>query len=806
MQWRRYSTIAFCLTLPWQFSAHAVDRSSEQFLSDISSLSVPSDTITPPTEKKSTQDTSSTSPKKNPHEHRSASTSASIAALQSQISVLKKKNAALEKEVKSQKTSSVSGSAISSLKAENKGYQQQIRSLQTQLKAQRDASTADQPALQKKVTELTARINSTAGQNGAGKSEVTQYQQQITALQKQLKALQNTSAADKVAAEKKIAALNTASADQTASLKTENTKYQQQIKTLQTQLKAIESTSDTNTSALQKKMTALLAQRDTTARENTALKTDNTKYQQQINELQAKLKKQQNTSIAKAAVLQKKISDLVAQGTATTEQSTALKSDNAKYQQQISDLQGKLKKQQDTSTAETAALQKKISDLVAQKTTATGNNTSLKADNVKYQQQISDLQTQLKTLQEVSAADKKKIANLTSQKTTTTGQNTELKTDNAKYQQQISELQAKLKKQQDISTAETAALQKKISDLAAQKTTATGNNTSLKVDNAKYQQQISELQAKLKKQQDTSSAETAALQKKISDLAAQKNTATGNNTSLKADNAKYQQQISELQAKLKKQQDTSSAETAALQKKITDLTARETAAAEQNAALKSEKDKMNAELTAARQDIKAGGKAKKPETLRQQESYTAGIIFSDEIKNRIAENKKLGINIDPDLMLEGISDGYNGKAQLDDSKLKSISNNMDLKIKSALNKHKKAVYGELDKAIAGKKVISQANGVSIVLEKKGKTPYKKDSMIAFDTTEKTLSGKTIVNSYNNKIEDQSKLPPVLMKAITEAQKGGHITFYGLAGNVYTRERMPKDIPPDTPVKIDFILK
>ena len=801
MQWRRYSTIAFCLTLPWQFSAHATDRNSNQFLSDISSINLPGGTIAPPAEKNSLQTTSSTSPQKNTSRHHSASTSVSVAALQHQIKILKKKNAALETAAKSQKTPPAYGSASASLQAENKNYQQQIRSLQDQLKALQDSSTADKSALQKKITELTARIKPADGKSEPQKAEITQYQQKITTLQKQLNALQNISAADKLAAEKKIADLtarSTASVDQNTSLKAENKKYLQQINTLQTQLKTQENASGTNTSTLQKKIADLMAQGNTVIGQNASLKADNVKHQKLISDLQLKLKKQQDASAKETAALQKKISDLAAQGNTATGLNTALKSDNAKYQQQLNGLQAQIKSLQEASVAD----KKKIADLTAQGTTAAGQNTALKADNTKYQQQISELQGKLKKQQDTSttetAALQKKISALVAQGTTATGLNTALKSDNAKYQQQLNGLQAQIKSLQEASVAD----KKKIADLTAQGTTAAGQNTALKADNTKYQQQISELQGKLKKQQDTSATETAALQKKISDLVAQETTATELNTALKSDNAKYQQQLNDLQTQLKTLQDSGAAD----KKKIADLTARETAALEQNTTLKSEKDKISAELATARQGLESGKGAKKPETLTQQESYTAGIIFSDEIKNRIAENKKLGITIDPELMLEGVSDGYNGKAQLDDTKLKSISNNMELKIRSALNKQKKAIYGELDKAIAGKKVISQAGGVSIVLEKKGKTPYKKDSVIAFDTSEKTLAGKTIVNSYNNKIEDQNKLPPMLMKAIAEAQKGGHITFYGLAGNVYTHERMPKDISADTPVRIDFVLK
>lgn len=686
MQWRQYSAVAVFLALPWQFSAHAADQNSEQFLSDISSINLPQDTSPQVAEKKNQQKSGSTSSPKSTDRH--SSPSASEKALRNDIRLLKKKNAALVAALKSQKAMSGSSPASDTPKSTDLQSQQQINALQQQLKTQLEANASDK----KKIAELMARSNNAVEQSESQKAEVAKYQQQIAELQKKLKVQEDAHNTDK----KTIAELTTSNTNATGSnagLKATSAKYQQQIINLQNDLKTLQNTT-------QKKITELTAMNTAAKKQSTNLATENSKYQQQIKELQEALKKSQDSGAENTAILTKKLDELTTMEAAEAEKNTALKAESEKSQQQISKLQEKLKQTRDSGSAEIVILQKKVDQLTAQETARVKKNTTLEAESQKYQQQIIGLQNSLKTLQDVSEKNK-------------------------------------------------STQQKKIDELAAINTAVNGQNAAMKAEGEKYKKMISDLQMQLQTRQDTSTAD-----KKI----------------------------------------------------ITDLNAQKKAITEQNNALKAENNKIRTELASAPKEKVANTGKKKPETLLQQESYTAGVIFSSEMKNRIAKNKELGIDIDPDLMLEGINDGYGGKSQLDDSKLKSISNNMDLKISSALNKKKKAIYDKLDKAVAGKKVISQSGGVSIVLEKKGKTPYKKDSTVVFDSSEKTLSGKTIVNSYNNKIEDQSKLPPMLMQAIKEARKGGHITFYGLAGNVYTPERLPKDISADTPVRIDFVLK
>ena len=70
--------------------------------------------------------------------------------------------------------------------------------------------------------------------------------------------------------------------------------------------------------------------------------------------------------------------------------------------------------------------------------------------------------------------------------------------------------------------------------------------------------------------------------------------------------------------------------------------------------------------------------------------------------------------------------------------------------------------------------------------------------------EKTLEGKPVLNTMNTKVRYSQVKDPLLLKIFTEGGKGGVMTLYGKAGDIY--KNLPEGIEVENLISITFILK
>jgi outer membrane murein-binding lipoprotein Lpp len=438
-----------------------------------------------------------------------------------------------------------------------------------------------------------------------------------------------------------------------------------------------------------------------------------------------------------------------------------------------------------------AALQAKLDTLSKQNAELTAKNDTLSADGEKLRQQMSARDTQLtgsqKAAAEAAAALQAKLDTLSKQNAELTAKNDTLSADGEKLRQQMSARDTQLTGNQKAAAEAAAALQAKLDTLSKQNAELTAKNDTLSADGEKLRQQMSARDTQLTGSQKAAAEAAAALQAKLDTLSKQNTELAAKNDTLSADGEKLRQQLETLQQELNDNQTSRAEEVKTLQVKVDAL------------------NKQNMALTANPSTPSDSNKAISLDTPLQQHSYTLGAILAEDTRARVKESSAMGIDIDKGIMLTGLQDGYNGHLRIDKDKLKSISDEMNHVATSALKKEADSGKKRLNKAVVGKTILDQKGGVVVVLDKKGRSEYNKGDKVIFDSIEKIVGGKSIVNSYNNKVTYTDNMSFMLKSAVEGGKKGGQVTLYGFAGNIYTPSSLPEGVKVDTPVQVSLHL-
>ena len=412
-------------------------------------------------------------------------------------------------------------------------------------------------------------------------------------------------------------------------------------------------------------------------------------------------------------------------------------------------------------------------------------NTRLKSEAAKAHKQMTEVNTALANLQKDSeTALAQKISKLTA----LGEENSRLKSKAANVQKQMTEINTALATlRKDSETA----LARKISEL-----TALGEeNSRLKSEAVKAQKQMAEVNttlATLRKDSET------ALARKISELMA----LGEENSRLKSEAVKAQKQMAEVNttlATLRKDSET------ALARKISELTAlRKDNSHLETKIEKTEKQllKTTSELENLKQlnDTATVYKDNALKTDKGIGSYSLGVFYYEKID---AEFKKIAhekIDLDPSMMIAGINDAYRKSLKVN----KNIIMENVVKIDKTVQTINSAYAKQIIKKINKNKYQVLQNRTFLVTEKTSDKKYTNDEIVTFDMLEKTLGGKPVLNTMNTKVRYSQVKDPLLLKIFTEGGKGGVMTLYGKAGDIY--KNTPEGIEVEDLISISFILK
>ncbi|EGK9148809.1 hypothetical protein IOW38_004132 [Salmonella enterica] len=516
---------------------------------------------------------------------------------------------------------------------------------------------------------------------------------------------------------------------------------------------------------------------------------------------------------------------------ATRQATEALRSALAEAQQRgqaLSEERDRLKVQLSTQQKQAGASMQQVATLTDRVNSLTAERDALKSQQMAavkmaeaHTQSVSDLQKQVATLTE-------KMQGITSER------------DGLKAQ-----LAAVAKNAEDDAQS-AAGIQKRITDLAASREALEQQVTVLMAKNT----ELGKLNDALKTQAENRDQKQAGAL--VSERNAQQGmiaTLTAKSDGLSAENDTLKAQLTEL----KKQVDTSAQQVSAAGTQVATLTAAREELQKQVATLTektqsvtSERDGLRVQLAAAAKTAReqtqsvtdmrrqladlsasrdvlekqatvltgqAGPLAQQASAERvsspvlsseaQRQAYASGVMLAGTLKRTLALQKNLGVSAEPAALLAGVSDGVNGQVRQDDSTLNKSYQSLLTRL-SSLEEGK---YREGEKAIekltAGQKVLKRNRSVFFVQTRKGSQALKSGDTVTFDLTESVLNGRELRNNKGVRGTVGDGLPYLVREAMTFAGRGGEITVYCMASDVYPPEQIPEGLFGYTPLKFMF---
>ncbi|WP_379962827.1 hypothetical protein [Edwardsiella ictaluri] len=193
-------------------------------------------------------------------------------------------------------------------------------------------------------------------------------------------------------------------------------------------------------------------------------------------------------------------------------------------------------------------------------------------------------------------------------------------------------------------------------------------------------------------------------------------------------------------------------------------------------------------------------------SIDNKHSYVIGLALSDEIKNKQKEMKNIGLNLEDSFFLAGLIHGYFNTSSLPKNKEIEIQQGISKTITDNINRNLEMSVLKIKKEVSGKKILPASTDKFVfTLDKEGSHGYKRGNTVTYNVTEMKLNGELIRSSTNNKVTYNTETPDYMRIAIKEAKKGGEISVYGLAINIYGNN-IPPGIFADTPVKLQFNLE
>ncbi|MGL4482770.1 MAG: hypothetical protein ACRCTW_09680, partial [Lactococcus garvieae] len=165
----------------------------------------------------------------------------------------------------------------------------------------------------------------------------------------------------------------------------------------------------------------------------------------------------------------------------------------------------------------------------------------------------------------------------------------------------------------------------------------------------------------------------------------------------------------------------------------------------------------------------------------------------------------VGLKMDGEFFVAGLVHGYLKTPALSMDKTLDVQKGISKTISERVNRNLEQAVLQIEKEVRSKKILpSSTDRFIFTLDKQGAGGYKQGKTVVYNVTEFKLNGELIRSSVNNKVVYNSDAPDYIRVAIKEAKRGGVVSVYGLAVNVYGNN-IPAGIFGDTPVRLQFHL-
>ncbi|MBU9839249.1 hypothetical protein J1780_04680 [Rahnella aceris] len=403
------------------------------------------------------------------------------------------------------------------------------------------------------------------------------------------------------------------------------------------------------------------------------------------------------------------------------------------------------------------------------------------------------LQSQLKTLTEERDDLRKLAGELKVQVLSLTGLTDSLQTGQVTQKAAVAQVA--------VLTGERDALKKQVSDAQVQQASL---QDALKT--AQTQAGNDTLQVKtLSKERDGLKQQLIVLKN-----AAQANeqTASASQTQIQAlmtERDQMQQQVAALTAKaFSAAPDSGAAEKA--QQALKDLTGKVATLTGQVTDLTAQRDSLQAKVAQGEpvpEAVSSVPAAPVLDTEAGKQTYASGVMLAGNLKRTLALQKDLGVETEPGLLLAGLADAVNGTVRLDE---RGVSEHYQALVKR-LSDLEEGKYrdGEkqLEKLTAGGHLLKRNRTMFFLQGSKGAGVVRSGDKVRFDLTESVVKGKTLRNNKGVSATVNDQLPYVVSQALTLAGRGGNITVYSLASDVYPPEQIPEGLFAYSVLKYTF---
>ncbi|MGS4882825.1 hypothetical protein [Photobacterium damselae] len=609
----------------------------------------------------------------------------------------------------------------------------------------------------------------------------------------------------------------------------EQQKLAQESRTLQQRLAEVEAKNKTLTEAHQAESTT----RERIERELVEAQSQATKAHAQLTALKARSAEQQKLA-QESRTLQQRLAEVEAKNKTLTEAHQAESTTRERIERELVEAQSQATK----AHAQLTALKARSAE-----------QQKLAQESRTLQQRLAEVEAKNKTLTEAHQAEsttreriERELVEAQSQATKAHAQLTALKARSAEQQklaqesrtlqQRLAEVEAKNKTLTEAHQAESTTrerIERELVEAQSQATKAHAQLTALKARSAEQQklaqesrtlqQRLAEVEAKNKTLTEAHQAESTTrerIERELVEAQSQATKAHAQLTALKARSAEQQklaqesrtlqQRLAEVEAKNKTLTEAHQAESTTrerIERELVEAQSQATKAHAQLTALKvHRKDKAHISI----QEFFSNFNEKKIlSSNNSQRSYVVGLMFSEGIKNKRKEIENVGLKTDGEFFVAGLVHGYLKTPALSIDKTLDVQKGISKMISESVNRNLAQAILQIEKEVKSKKILSSSTDRFIfTLDKQGTGGYKQGKTVVYNVTEFKLNGELIRSSENNKVVYNSDTPDYIRIAIKEAKRGGVISVYGLAVNVYGNN-IPSGIFADTPVRLQFHL-
>ncbi|EEF6878877.1 hypothetical protein GPG95_004086 [Salmonella enterica] len=243
-------------------------------------------------------------------------------------------------------------------------------------------------------------------------------------------------------------------------------------------------------------------------------------------------------------------------------------------------------------------------------------------------------------------------------------------------------------------------------------------------------------------------------------------------------------------ATLKAEGETATKQVSVLQEKVNTLT-------QQLAGLKAQQEKAAAVPDREKPALT---------TDAQRQTYASGVVFADNLKRTLALQKNLGITPDPALLLAGLTDAMQGAVRLREPDLDTSYRALIKRLASLEEKKYQEGEKALEKLASGPALLKRNRSVFFVQGRKGTGTIRPGDQVQFDMTESVVKGKVLRDTKGVKATLDDKLPYLVGQALTFAGRGGSVTVYCMASDVYPPEQLPPGLFAYSLLKYTFTVK